>query len=343
MAPDVYLAEAPSNIAFLKYWGKADAAAQWPANDSLSMTLRHARTQTRLQRSASGHHEIHFEGKRLAAQDPFAQKMLRHLTFLSEALEESQVPLHIDTHNTFPASCGIASSASGMAALTIGAVACWLEASSWEALTNKGISRAQLASWARRGSGSACRSLWGGFVVWEAAAGPASQRAYPLFPSAHWDLCDTLLLVSTAPKSVSSSQGHTTAWESPLFLPRLSGLPTRKRAMLEALADCNLAQLGPLLEQEALEMHSIMLSVVPPIVYLLPQTASWIVQIRRWRQEEGLEVYFTIDAGPNLHLICEPSTQPALLARLAQAGAQWLEDGIGEGPTLGMGRNKKWE
>ena len=336
MATDVYVVEAPSNIAFLKYWGKADAIAQWPANDSLSMTLRHARTHTRVQRSGLAQHVISLEGRALSLQAPFAQKMIRHLAFLCEVLGESEVPLRIDTRNTFPASCGIASSASGMAAFTVGVVACLQGASSWEDLAEKGVSPSQLASWARRGSGSACRSLWGGFVAWEAAAGPASQRVYPIFSASHWDLCDILLLVSTAPKTVSSSEGHATAWESPLFLPRLSGLAVRKRAMLEALEERNLMLLGPLLEQEALEMHSIMLSVTPPITYLTPQTAQWIVQIRRWRQEEGVEVYFTIDAGPNLHLICESGTKKALLARLAQVGAQWLEDSVGDGPTLNL-------
>ncbi len=332
MAATVYLAEAPSNIAFLKYWGKADAAAQWPANDSLSMTLRNARTETSVQRSAQS--EFYFNGHKLSSQDPFAQKAMRHLAFLFDMLEETPIHLRIETKNTFPDSCGIASSASGMAALTLATVACLLEAPSWDSLTEQGISRAQLASWARKGSGSACRSFWGGFVAWEAAAGPASQRAYPLFPAEHWRLCDILLLISIAPKIISSSQGHLTAWDSPLFLPRLSGLPTRKRAMLEALATQDLSQLGPLLEQEALEMHSIMLSVEPPICYLTADTSAWIVQVRRWRQEEGLEVYFTIDAGPNLHLICEPAAKPALLSRLAQANAQWLEDEVGTGPTL---------
>jgi len=338
MVPPVcYIATAPSNIAFLKYWGKADAATQWPANDSLSMTLHAAHTKTKVVRYDAAHHHLQYGDQELASTDPFAIKVMRHMEFLCEALDHPGVHFSVHTTNSFPTSCGIASSASGMAALTLGVVGCLLKAESLEDLEAQGISRFQLAAWARQGSGSACRSLWGGYVSWEACAGPASQRVYPLFSASHWPLCDFLLLLSKEPKTVSSSEGHKTAWTSPLFLPRLSGLPQRKSAMIQALENRDLSVLGPLLEQEALEMHSIMLSGVPRISYLTEATCQWILRIRDLRAKTGLPVYFTIDAGPNLHLICEPSVREPLRKALQEAGVEWMEDKVGTGPRLTQG------
>jgi len=337
----VFIAEVPSNIALIKYWGKRDAARQWPENDSLSMTLDAARTHTSAQFSGRGLDLI----KRADSQGIYTSyqsstdKAIRHLGFLRRELgEELRLDgagaLEITTHNTFPTGCGIASSASGLGALTLAAIAAWTDSASFAELEAHNFPRERLAHLARQGSGSAGRSLFGGYVEWQAGHAPDAQRIHPL--AVDWPLVDIIALVSHHEKAVGSSSGHLTVRSSPLFLPRLAGLPERMRTVKAALAARDLALLGSAIEAEALEMHAVMLSSIPRLDYLLPQTSELIAWLRQQRVEHGLAAYFTIDAGPNVHIICAPHTAPEVRQRLSTTfpDLTLLPDRTGSGPLL---------
>lgn len=314
---------APSNIALIKYWGKRDAQLQLPANDSLSMTLSAACTRTTAQ---VAHRDS------LARPDaPLGGKAERHLAFLRRELGFT-APLAIGTENTFPSSCGIASSASGLAALTVAAVAAWTGASSFDELAAFGFPRARLADLARRGSGSACRSLFGGYVQWHAK----DQRVEAVHPPEHWALADLIVVLSDAPKPVSSTAAHEAAWSSPLFAPRLAGLQGRLEQVRTALARRDLAALGDSIETEALEMHAVMMSGTPAARYFTAATSRLLAWTREERRAGRLPAWFTVDAGPNVHLVCEAAEAAGVAAAVGAAfpDARLIEDRVGSGPTL---------
>jgi diphosphomevalonate decarboxylase len=321
-------AEAPSNIAFLKYWGKSNSELQWPAGDSLSMTLKNAKTITKL--SDASEDIIYFNGQ--ITQDV---KISSALAFLRKEIGFNN-PLRIETSNTFPSSCGIASSASGMAALTIAFIAKATQTNSLEELEVQGYSRTLLSHLARRCSGSAGRSLYGGYVEWLKGSDPLSQEINPLFCEKPWPLHDLILIVSQDKKSVSSSKAHQSAFTSPLFSTRLAGLPERLQAIKEAITKQNMEQLGPLLETEALEMHAIIMTAALPVEYLLPETTELLKWIREQRVKGRFRAWFTIDAGPNIHLICEASEVSKVYGALQQdfPRLKVFKDELGQGPNL---------
>lgn len=333
-----YQATVPSNIAFLKYWGKADESRQWPANDSLSMTLDGLKTTTQAAQDATlKDHAVTLNGQTITREDRRGLKIFRHLDYL-ESVCGNSAKLRITTQNTFPTGSGIASSASGLGALTIAALAAWTESSDLNVLQQRGYSRERLAQLSRQGSGSAGRSLFGGIVVWEKGQTPESQSIYPLFPQGHWPLCDVIVLFSEEEKTVSSTQAHRAAWSSPLFEPRLAGLKERRHLMEAAIQARDMSRLGPLLEQEALEMHGVIMSAQPSVHYFGTETGHFLRLIREIRDQEGLPVYFTIDAGPNVHLIleekCLEKLQKILQLRCPQR--QLLIDRMGPGPHLSV-------
>ncbi len=285
-------AVAPANIAFIKYWGKKDEVLRLPWNDSISMNLSGAYTTTSVEFSKDLTKD-EIEG--LDVKE--AKRVAKHLDRLRE-LKGVSWRAKVATENSFPKSSGIASSASGFAALTLAAAkALGLE-----------LNEKELSILARIGSGSACRSIPDGFVEWKAgnplADGSEASYAYSLYPSEHWDICDVLAIVATGKKKTSSSEGHEAATSSPFFHARLMSLPDRIVRVKEGLKKKDLGLLGPAIEEEAVNMHAVMMTQVPPIFYWTGATMTIIQSVIRWR-EEGLPVYFTIDAGPNVHLICE--------------------------------------
>jgi len=330
------VATAPSNIALLKYWGKRDDAQQWPAGDSLSMTLNAAQTTTRVY--PADRDTIVVSGTDLTT-DRRGAKALNHLQFLRQALDldGTKAPgLKVESENSFPMGAGIASSASSMAALTIAATAQWLGCHSWISLEQAGLSRTHLAQLARQGSGSAGRSLWGGFVEWRAGDAPSAQTISPVFDADHWPLSDVIVMLDRGEKAVSSSDAHKAAWTSPLFAPRLEALPQRLKEMKAAIAAKDLAKLGDFMETEALEMHAVIMTATPSVHFLNKATIEFITWLRRMRRTEGLAAWFTIDAGPNVHVLCE-TTAAATVANVIEKSfpeVSMLRDQIGRGPTL---------
>lgn len=331
-----YKAVVPANIAFLKYWGKRDAQSQWPANNSLSMSLANSVTTTYARVAPElRDHQVYFSGDYYDRTSSFAAKAYKHLDFLSSQLAYKSF-LKIETSNSFPTGCGIASSASGFGALSLAALGAWLQADSLESLEKMGYTRSRIASLARQGSGSACRSFWGGYVSWMSGERSEQQELRSLFAAEHWQLADTIAIFSKHEKQVSSSKAHLDAWSSPLFTPRLAGIHEKEEQMIAALHAKDLRSLGPLLEQEALEMHGVMMTADPATCYLNSKSTHFLAWLRQLRKSNGIAAYFTIDAGPNIHVICEQSQQPLLQEQIKRSFPQLelLMDHVGAGPVL---------
>ena len=337
MSADIYCVEAPSNIALLKYWGKKDSTSQWPANDSLSMTLQGALTSTRAWVNGRDQHAIFFEDHFRDPSDPSWRKCYNHLEWIAAECQFTK-KVTLESRNSFPISCGIASSASGLLALTMAALASWTNSKSMESLVEKGFGKEEIARLARMGSGSACRSISGGFVQWQSGENASTQRVVQVHDHEHWQLADIIVLISERPKDVSSSMGHEFAWSSPLFPVRLEHLDRRMEIMLDALARKDIQGLGEAIEAEALEMHAVMMSSTPPLNFFEAETTSLIAEIRRFRKRTGVPVYFTIDAGPNVHLICEKAHIEDVCTFLSERfpALSHRIDQVGKGPTLSV-------
>jgi diphosphomevalonate decarboxylase len=292
--------EAPSNIAWIKYWGKK--SNQMPINPSLSMTLKNCVTKTKLKAIPGDFAvDVIFEHAR---HDLFSKKYFDYLKKMTLYLPFlSQFKFQIESSNSFPHSSGIASSASSFASL-----ATILE--TWNA-SNLGESYSQnRASFlARLGSGSACRSLYPGYALWgktsvvekssDEYACDINDLIHPVFKT----MCDTVCIVSKKSKNVSSTQGHQQMNDHSYLSSRLKQAEKNLLFLLDAFKMGDVDKAGQILEEEALTLHALMMTSPASFILLEPLSLSIIQKVRTFRQETSLPVYFTIDAGPNIHLI----------------------------------------
>ena len=323
MTPLKATAVAGSNIAFIKYWGVADEAINLPLNNSISMTLAEAFTTTTVEWLDNAEADtVSIDGIQLDARA--AERVVRHLDRL-RTLAGAAPRARVESTNNFPMASGIASSASGFAALTVAGCAAL-------GLT---LDATRLSAVARRGSGSASRSLFGGFVEWEMGSDDSSSVAHQLYPAEHWALVDVVAVVSAHAKAVSSERGHSFAVTSPLNDGRIASLSCALGEVRDAIALRDIRLLGPIIERDALAMHGVMMTGTPSLLYWQPETLEVIHAVRRWRAQ-GLLVYFTIDAGPNVHLICERShaAEVEALARALPGVDHLLSSGPGAAPRL---------
>jgi diphosphomevalonate decarboxylase len=312
-----------SNIAFIKYWGNRDAARRIPLNNSISMNLDHATTTTTVGFDARlGDDHIVIGG--VAANDAQRTRVIAHLDRV-RALAHITTKARVESCNSFPMGAGIASSASAFAALSLAAThAAGLE-----------LSERELSILARQGSGSACRSIPGGFVEWHAGADSASSFAESIAPPEYWDLRDVIAIVSREEKKVGSTDGHAAATTSHFLAERLRALPARIERVRHAILDKDLSLLGPAVEEDAIELHLIAMTSVPPIFYWSPGMVRVIQAVQQWRSA-GLAVYFTLDAGPNVHLICEAQDAGRVveLSRTVSDVQQVIVNAPGDGTRL---------
>jgi diphosphomevalonate decarboxylase len=297
-------AVAGSNIAFVKYWGNLDDSLNIPMNGSISMTLDAAHTQTTVTfLDELAHDELTINGH--VAPEQAQTRASTHLDHI-RALAGSDRRARVTSANSFPTGAGIASSASGFAALTIAACAALgLE-----------LSDVALSRIARLGSGSACRSIHGGFVEWSPGGRDEDSYATQLAPADHWDLVDIIAIVSTEHKQVGSSMGHPLAFTSPFYQARLGTVQVTLQRVRRAIKERDFPTLGDLMEEEAISLHVAAMTSTPSVLYWLPGTIGVMHALRRWRQDGGPVGYFTMDAGPNVHVIAERAHAVRLEARL---------------------------
>ncbi|GAB4478402.1 MAG: diphosphomevalonate decarboxylase [Anaerolineae bacterium] len=279
-----------SNIAFIKYWGNRDNALRLPANGSISMNLAGIETVTTVQFDPTLRADtLLLNGK--PADSPALERVTRHLDHLRR-LAGVETRAAVESHNNFPTGAGIASSASAFSALTLAAAhALGLD-----------LSERDLSILARLGSGSASRSIPGGFVEWYVGTDHATSFAESIAPAEHWDLVDLIAIVSTEHKAVGSTGGHVVAPTSPLQAARVADTDRRLGLCRRAILARDFEALTGVIEQDALLMHAVMMTSVPSLVYWQPATLRVIEAVRAWRAE-GLAAAFTIDAGPNVHVI----------------------------------------
>lgn len=210
------------------------------------------------------------------------------------------------SHTNFPEGAGIASSAAGFSALTLAAS---------QAL-GLSFDKKQLSIQTRlAGSGSACRSVFGGYVRWRSGDTSETSYAEQIAPPGHWSLRDIVAVVSEKEKKVSSLAGHQLAPTSPYYKGRLEQMEERNEQVQTAIMSRDLKLLGLILERDAIDLHLIAMSSNPPIYYWEPSTVLIMNEIRSWR-EEGLDAYFTLDAGSTVHTICQESDEQEVISRL---------------------------
>lgn len=272
---------APTNVALIKYWGKRDPLQNLPRSSSLSATLSSLGSYATVE--FSDRDEIIVEG------DPIRAK---RVLMAARAFTGNLVHLRIWIENTMPTGAGLASSASSMAALALALAR----------LLGPDIPEEEIERWARLGSGSAVRSLYPGYVLWEAGKAPDGSdcRAYSVIPPNHLPLGLVVCIVDDRPKSVDS----TTAMErcrltSPLFDQFHSSIPLEIAAMLKALRSRDLNAIARIAERNSLAMHEVMRAAIPPIDFIGQASLEVIAMVRALR-EQGVACFFTIDAGPNV-------------------------------------------
>jgi diphosphomevalonate decarboxylase len=332
--------QSPSNIALVKYWGKY--GDQLPCNASVSFTLDECHTRTEVSlfpKESSGISlEIYLDGERKESFEPkifrFFEKIAPDFGWLSD------YDFRIHTSNSFPHSSGIASSASGISAIAL--AICDLHQKIKGILFSDFYRKASYYS--RMGSGSACRSVYGGLVLWgqhEAIAGSSQEYALPYPEEVHpvyTDFCDTVLLVHRGSKDVSSTAGHGLMKDHPFAEARFIQAQKNISRIKGIFKSGDLEAFAELVESEALMLHALMMSSVPYFMLMKPHTLSIIEKIWDFRKQNRIPVLFTLDAGANVHLLYPRENKVAVEKWVAGELAVFCENkayicgGVGSGP-----------
>jgi len=338
--------KAPSNIALIKYWGKK--GHQLPENCSLSFSLEKSATVTSLtfqkkhQPDNRVTPEYYFHGQRNPSFEKkialFLNDLISKMPFLADYM------LVFRSENNFPHSTGIASSASSMSALALCLV------SMEEIIRQKKLSsddffrRASVI--ARLGSGSASRSVYGGFVAWGespfvAASSDEYATPFPLSRESRLrQISDIILIVCSNEKKVSSTSGHSLMKQHPFREGRIDQANKNMHQITLAIRNNDYHTIATIAENEALSLHALLMTSSPDGLLLKPNTLSIIEAIRRFRDQSGLDLFFTIDAGPNVHLIYFEDQRHLVLPFVKEVlslfceNGQWIDDKIGAGPQL---------
>jgi diphosphomevalonate decarboxylase len=229
--------------------------------------------------------------------------------FLNHVRKMAGISLYasVESYNNFPSGTGIASSASGFAALSLAA----------SDAVGLDLDERTLSRLARTGSGSASRSIPPGFVEWQSGPNDQDSFSFTIAPAEHWDLVDCIAVVSQEEKPVSSSHGHLLAGTSLLQSIRVDDAPRRLIICRKAILDHDFDSLAEVVELDSNLMHAVMLTSTPSLLYWEPATVTVVQAVQSWRKT-GLPVCYTIDAGPNVHVLCSGSASRETVDRLQQ-------------------------
>lgn len=340
----VFTWKSPSNIALVKYWGKH--GLQLPSNPSVSFTLSESYTQTSLEyqkkESAVGYDiQVFLDGER---NEKFEQKIL---TFFDKI--QSELPLVkeysfiLQTHNSFPHSSGIASSASGMSALSL----CLLSLDGLlNPIDNKELFLQKASYFSRIGSGSASRSIYGGLAVWgrhaeiinssDEYATPYPFEVHPVFETFN----DTILLIHEGQKNISSTVGHSLMNTHPFAQQRFEEARVNLSKLVSVFRSGDLEEFGQIVEQEALMLHALMMCSEPPYILMKPNTLAAIEKIWDFRKQNSLPLFFTLDAGANVHMLYPDNEKQKIESFIKDELSVYCEnkkyicDCVGNGPEL---------
>ncbi len=299
------LALAHPNIAFIKYWGNRDQRLRLPMNGSISMNLAalETRTAVNLLEGAAA------DALTINGIPQIGPDLTRVSAFLDilRGMSGRRVCAEVRSTSNFPASAGIASSAAAFAALAVaGAQAYGLE-----------LDEPALSRLARRGSGSACRSIPSGFTEWLPGKSDADSYAQSIAAPEHWPLWDCIAVVESGPKPTGSTEGHALAPTSPLQDARVQDAPRRLEICRQAILDKDFEKLADIIELDSNMMHTVMLTSQPMLMYWAPATLLVMQAVRKLRQS-GLAAAFTLDAGPNVHVITTENDREKVQLELAK-------------------------
>ncbi len=306
------------NIAFIKYWGNRDNRLRLPASGSISMNLAALETKTTVtfrEDAAADSLTVNgepAEGPALARVSAFLDNIRGMVPWIGYA--------DVVSENNFPMCAGIASSASAFAALALAA----------SAAAGLNLNENECSRLARLGSGSACRSVPDGFCEWYPGSGSTDSCSVSICPASHWDLTDLIAVVSGEHKKVGSTAGHGMADTSPFQTERIRTAPERLKACREAVLNKDFDALAEVSERDMTMMHAVMMTQVPPLFYWEPVSLRLVKLVRKWRGE-GLPCFATLDAGPNVHVICPAGSAGAVRAEMEKI------DGIREILSSGPG------
>lgn len=292
---------APANIALIKYWGKRQSELNLPVTSSLSVSLPLG-TRTTLTLT-SDKDRIVLNGQEQSSDSTF---FLRTIAFCNR-FRPANTFFHVDTVNDIPTSAGLASSSSGFAALVL----------ALNELFEWNLDKKALSILARQGSGSACRSLFTGFVQWHRGIRDDGQDCFAESLNARMDdLCLGLWMISEKEKPIDSRRAmNLTTATSPLYSAWPAIVSDDLKRLKEAIFANDFLTLGQVAEQNALAMHATMMAAKPPILYWLDESVAAMHKIWQWRKE-GLNLFFTMDAGPNLKLLFQKKDQATVTSLL---------------------------
>jgi diphosphomevalonate decarboxylase len=296
-------AAASPNIAFIKYWGNTDQDIRLPANGSISMTLGGLESVVSVSFDPGlTEDELDTHGV-IFSTDPLT-RISHHLDRVRERADLNMFA-RVETQSNFPVAAGIASSASVFSALTLAAcTAAGLE-----------LDTVDLSRLARRGSGSACRSIYGGFVEAYTGENDVDGFAAMIAPADHWNLVDLIAIISSEHKKIGSTAGHALASTSPFQAARVDDASRRLEICRQSILTRNFPPLANIAEQDSNMMHSVMLTSTPPLFYWASETLTIMESVSSWRAA-GLRVFYTVDAGPNVHCITHADDADDVLSRL---------------------------
>ena len=316
-------AQAHPNIAFIKYWGNQDNALRIPSNGSISMNLAALSTVTTISISKkAGQDSLKINGIPQAGPS-----LIRTQNYLDNirAVYDKQVFLSIESSNDFPIAAGIASSASAFAALAMA--------------TNKffklDLMENEISALARLGSGSACRSVPPGFTEWKPGTNHEDSFAVSIADQKHWDLWDCIAVVQSEPKEITSTQGHSLANTSPLQSARVQDTTRRLEICRNALKSRDFEAFAEVIELDCNMMHAVMMTSNPSILYWKPASLKIMQEIRTFRKK-GTAAAFTLDAGSNVHVICEGDAirETEALLRAISGVKNVIKSSVGSGAKI---------
>lgn len=301
-------AKAHTNIALIKYWGKRNESLILPTNNSLSVTLDGFYTTTNVSFDEGLTHDTFYLNDEVVEGEQYH----RVTQFLDLVRQLAGKPIHAQVRsiNAVPTAAGFASSASGFAALA---------AASSRAI-GLDLSDSELSRLTRQGSGSACRSIFGGFAEWEKGEKEdgSDSFAIQIAPKDHWDIRVAAVVLSSKMKKVSSRAGmRRTVETSPFFNGWIESIPSDLEAIKQGIANRDIEQVGAIAEANCLKMHATTLGASPPFTYWLDTTVTVMQTVQQLR-EQGIPAYFTIDAGPNVKVLYLPEHEQLVQTTLRE-------------------------
>src|SRR5262245_1926300 len=294
------------NVALVKYWGKRDPVLNLPATGSISLTLDGLSVEARVSFGDGPGDELTIDGEPARGEE--RARLARFLDVVRDEAGRTDAA-RVTTRRQVPRGAGLASSAAAVAALALaGSRAAGLR-----------LDAAALSALARRGSGSAARSIFGGFVEWHRGerADGSDSVAEPLLAASDWNLRVVVAITHSGPKAVSSREGMVRAAASPLYPAWMASVPADLAEARAAIRARDLEALGNVAEHSALKMHAVGLAGRPPLLYWRGATVECVHRVWSLRAD-GIPAFVTIDAGPQVKVLCRPDDAPQVARALAE-------------------------